>query len=184
VKTYTGTGDDGFTALLGGMRVPKYDLRPEAYGTVDELSSALGLARATVKADRSRQILVEVQRRLYELMTELAATREAAARFRKTTSDDVSELERVIDELAAEIEIPNEFIVPGDSLAGATLDVARTIARRAERVVVRLIHKGEFENRDVLSYMNRLSSMLFVMARYEDAAAGVAGTTRAKQSEE
>lgn len=184
MKTYTGTGDDGYTALLGGMRVPKYDPRPEAYGTVDELSSALGLARATAQTDWSGQILVSVQRRLYQLMTELAATHETAARFRKTTADDVTELERLIDEVTAKVEIRNEFIVPGDSVAGATLDIARAVARRAERVVARLIHGGELENQMLLSYMNRLSSLLFVLARYEDAAAGVVKNTLVRKREE
>jgi cob(I)alamin adenosyltransferase len=184
VKPYTGTGDDGFTGLLGGKRVPKHDLRPEAYGTVDELSSALGLARSTATSDHSRQILLSVQRRLYHLMTELAATREAAGRFRKTTSEDVTELENLIDGLAAKTEIPTEFIVPGDTVSGSALDLARAVARRAERVVAHLIHAGEFENREVLRYLNRLSSLLFVLARFEDTKAGVGRATLARDERE
>ena len=88
MKYYTRTGDDGYTALLGGERVPKYAPRPEAYGTVDEVSSALGLARATVRAERSREILLQVQRHLYQIKTELATTPEAAARFDRTSADD------------------------------------------------------------------------------------------------
>ena len=180
MKHYTREGDQGYTNLLGADRVPKYAPRPEAYGTVDEVSSALGLARATVATDRSREILLTVQRRLYQIMTELAATPEAAARFRRTTTDDVRRLERTIDQLGAEIELPNEFIIPGDSAAGATLDVSRAIARRSERIIARMIHQDEFDNVQVLRYLNRLSSLLFVLARYEDAVAGVSQVTLAK----
>lgn len=181
MKFYTRSGDEGYTDLLGAERVPKYAARPEAYGTVDELSSALGLARATVRAGRSGEILLQVQRHLYQVMTELASTPEAAPRFRQTTHDDVAELENLIDELGTAVELPSEFIVPGDTLAGAALDLARTIARRAERIVARLIHREEFNNIEVLRYLNRLSSMLFILARYEDAASGVTSATLAKQ---
>jgi cob(I)alamin adenosyltransferase len=184
VKSYTGTGDDGYTGLLGGERVPKYDLRPEACGTVDELSSALGLARSTAVSDRSRQILLNIQRRLYKLMTELATTRDTASRFRRTTSEDVTDLENLIDGLAADTVIPTEFIIPGDTVSGSTLDLARTVARRAERVVAHLIHAGEFENREVLRYLNRLSSLLFILARFEDSEAGVGRATLAREDRE
>ena len=177
MKYYTRTGDEGYTALLGDKSVPKYAPRPEAYGTVDEISAALGLARATVRAERSGEILLDIQRHLYQVMTELAATPEAVARFRQTSSDDVTELERLSDELGAEIELPQAFIIPGDSVAGAALDLARTVARRAERIVARMVHQGELENAEVLRYLNRLSSLLFVLARYEDAATGTTEVT-------
>jgi cob(I)alamin adenosyltransferase len=180
MKYYTRKGDDGYTALLGGERVAKYAPRPEAYGTVDEVSSALGLARATVRAERSREILLQVQRHLYRIMTELAATPEAATRFDRTSADDVAQLERVTDELGAELELPKDFIVPGDTLTGAALDLARTITRRAERCVARLTHEDDVGNVEVLRYLNRLSSLLFVLARYEDALAGVRHLTLAK----
>jgi cob(I)alamin adenosyltransferase len=180
VKYYTREGDEGYTSLLGAERAAKYAPRPEAYGTVDEVTSALGLARATVATDRSREILLNIQRRLYQIMTELAATPEAAARFRRTTGDDVSLLERTIDELAEEIDLPNEFVIPGDTEAGAALDLSRAITRRSERIVARMIHQDEFDNIQVLHYLNRLSSLLFVLARYEDAIAGVSQVTLAK----
>jgi cob(I)alamin adenosyltransferase len=182
VKYYSGTGDEGYTDLLGDERVPKYAPRPEAYGTIDELSSALGLARATVQAPRSPEILLHVQRHLYHVMTELAATPQAAARFPPTTADDVARLERLADELGAQIQLPKEFILPGDTLPGAALDLARAIARRAERIVTRLVHEEQFHNTQVLRYLNRLSSLLFVLARYEDAAAGVSHVTLAKDN--
>jgi cob(I)alamin adenosyltransferase len=134
-----------------------------------------------VRTGRSSEILLDVQRHLYQVMTELAATPQAASRFRRTTPDDVAALENLIDELETVVELPSEFIVPGDTLAGATLDLSRTIARRAERIVARLIHREEFDNTEVLRYLNRLSSMLFVLARYEDAASGVTTATLAKQ---
>jgi cob(I)alamin adenosyltransferase len=180
VKLYSSKGDEGYTNLLGAERVPKYAPRPTAYGTLDELSSALGLARAMVSEERSGSILLEIQRHLYQIMTELAATPDATPRFPQTAPDDIVRLERLIDELGAEIRLPNEFIIPGDTLSGAALDLARAIARRAERVVASLIHQGDFENAQVLRYLNRLSSLLFVLARYEESSAGLAQTTLAK----
>jgi cob(I)alamin adenosyltransferase len=171
MKHYTRTGDDGYTGLLGAGRVPKYAPQPQAFGTLDELNAALGLARATARAERSRELILALQRRLYHLMAELAATPETADRFGQTTSDDVIELERQTDELADAVQLPQEFIVPGDTLPGAALDLARTIARRAERIVARMLHQGELGNAEVLRYLNRLSSLLFVLARYEDDAA-------------
>ena len=184
MKYYSRAGDDGYTDLLGAERVPKYAPRPEAYGTIDELSSALGLARATVHSARSGEILLGIQRHLYQVMTELAATREAASRFRQTNPGDVAKLERLIDELGTKVDLPKEFIVPGDTLAGAALDLARTVTRRAERIVARLTHEGDFDNANVLRYLNRLSSLLFILARYEDAASGVNKMTLAKRGTE
>jgi cob(I)alamin adenosyltransferase len=184
VKFYTRTGDDGYTGLLSNSRVPKYTPRPEAYGTIDELSAALGLARATVRASRSRDIILTVQRQLYQVMTELASTPEVASRFERITAAHVNKLEQLTDTLSAQVELPKEFIVPGDTLAGATLDLARTIARRAERLIVRMVHEGEFANAEVMRYLNRLSSLLFVLARFEDAAAGADATTLAKEPQE
>jgi cob(I)alamin adenosyltransferase len=182
LKFYTGTGDDGYTGLLGAERIPKYAPRPEAYGTIDELSSALGLARATVQMERSRALLLAIQRHLYHVMTELATSAEVATRFYQTTADDVINLERLTDELSAELQRPKEFIVPGDTLPGAALDFARTVTRRAERIVARMVHQGEFDNHQVLRYLNRLSSLLFTMARYEDAGSGATSVTLAKHS--
>jgi cob(I)alamin adenosyltransferase len=181
-KLYTGRGDDGTTGLLGEGRVPKYDPRPEACGTLDEASSVMGLARATVKSERSRSVLLESQRHLHCIMAELASTPENVERFRCLGAEHVAWLEAQIDTLAAETTLPGEFIVPGDSLPGATLDVARTVVRRAERRVVKLMHDGLATNGQILRYLNRLSSLLFVMARYEDALAGVDKVTLARQT--
>ena len=178
-KFYTAKGDDGYTGLLGQGRVPKYDPRPEAFGTIDEATSAMGLARATIKSERNRRVLLESQRHLYCIMAELASTPETAKTFECLGADKVEWLEANTDAIAAEVKLPREFIVPGDSLPGATLDLARAVVRRAERLVVKLYHDGLTTNPHIIRYLNRLSSLLFVMARHEDALAGVRAVTLA-----
>jgi cob(I)alamin adenosyltransferase len=170
---YTGTGDDGYTGVLGRERVPKYAERPEAYGTVDEASAVLGVARAQAREARTRELLLATQRDLYYLMADLATLPETATRLPWLTSSRLDWLERCTGELGATIQMPKAFIVPGDSLAGATLEVARAVVRRAERLVARLTHDGEVRDDVPLKYLNRLSSLLFVLARFEDKAAGV-----------
>jgi cob(I)alamin adenosyltransferase len=169
---FTRTGDDGYTGLLGEGRVPKYHPRTEAVGTVDEANAALGLARAVCQAEPSPAILLAAQRDLYGLMAEVSATPENAARFRAVDAGRVSWLEAQIDAVSAIVDIPNEFIVPGDSAAGATLDLARAIVRRAERQVAYLLHQQQLENPDLLRYLNRLSSLCFVLELLENQAAG------------
>jgi cob(I)alamin adenosyltransferase len=173
MKWYTGAGDDGFTGVLGRDRVPKYAIRPDTYGTVDEASTFLGLARAQARDTRVRALIISIQRDLYGLMGDLATVPESATRPPWLAADRLDWLERQTDALGAEVEMPKAFIVPGDSLAGATLDIARTVTRRAERLVARLAHEGELRDDTPLKYLNRLSSLLFVLARVEDRAAGV-----------
>ncbi len=173
IKWYTGTGDDGFTGVLGRERVPKYAIRPEAYGTVDEASACLGLARAQARDARVRGLIISVQRDLYNMMADLATVPESATRPPWLSADRLDWLEMQTDALGAEVEMPRAFIVPGDSVGGATLEIARTVIRRAERLVARLAHEGELRDDTPLRYLNRLSSLLFVMARVEDRAAGV-----------
>jgi cob(I)alamin adenosyltransferase len=172
-KWYTRTGDDGFTGVLGRERVPKYALRPEAYGTVDEASAFLGLARAQAKAPEVRGLVLAVQRDLYNMMADLATLPETATRPPWLTEDRLAWLEQETDRLGSRVEMPKAFIVPGDSVSGATLEIARTVVRRAERLVARLSHEGELRDDTSLKYLNRLSSLLFVMGRIEDKAAGV-----------
>lgn len=181
MKLYTRTGDDGTTGLLGEGRVPKFSLQPEAYGTVDEASSAMGIARAGARSDQTKHILLTAQRDLYHAMSELAATPQTAARFRKIDAARVDWLEAQTDAITAQINLPKEFIIPGDSLCGAYLDLARAIVRRAERVVARLQHEELLRNEQIVRYLNRLSSLLFVLALYENALAGVGAVTRAKE---
>ena len=145
-KFYTRKGDDGYTGLLGEERVPKYHPRPEAVGAIDEASAAIGLARATCQEERTAALLLEIQRDLYLIMAEIAATPENAAKFRKIGAQRVLWLESQIDALSSEVDLPGEFIVPGDSPSGATLAVARSFVRRAERQLAKLIHDNMIES--------------------------------------
>ncbi len=179
-QLYTRTGDDGFTGLLGEGRVAKYTSQPEAYGTVDEASAAMGVARAASQDARTKDLLLIAQRDLYKMMSELAATQVVQEKFRSIDASRVQWVETQTDLITREIVLPKEFIIPGDCLTGAHLDLARTIVRRAERVVVHLLHDGIIENMELVRYLNRLSSLLFVMGLYENVLAGVSKVTRAK----
>ncbi|HEX9114631.1 MAG TPA: cob(I)yrinic acid a,c-diamide adenosyltransferase [Anaerolineae bacterium] len=179
MKWFTSTGDDGYTGVLGPGRVPKYDDRPSAYGTVDELSAVLGLARSHAQEARVRGLILAVQRDLYKMMADLATLPAAATRPEWLPVERVTWLENTIEEMGAEIEMPRAFIVPGDSAGGAALEVARTVARRAERWVARLAHQNGLRSETALKYLNRLSSLLFVLARIEDKAEGVIDFTLA-----
>lgn len=173
IKWYTGAGDDGYTGVLGRGRAPKYADRPEACGAVDEASAFLGLARVQAQDERVRGLLLTIQRDLYNLMADLATVPESATRPPWLSAERLAWLEAQTDALGAEVEMPKAFIVPGDSRGGAVLEVARTVVRRAERSVARLFHGGELRGGTPLKYLNRLSSLLFVMGRVEDRAAGV-----------
>ncbi|GHO45700.1 cob(I)yrinic acid a,c-diamide adenosyltransferase [Ktedonospora formicarum] len=174
-KVTTGTGDTGYTGLLGEQRVPKYDPRPETFGTVDEATSALGLARATTNDPRVKEVIYHVQQELYLLMGELATPPENyEAMGLRITSEHVQSLENIEEELKLEVNIPNKFIIPGDSIGGAALDLARTIIRRSERMAVKLLHDGVIQNGEVVRYLNRLSDLIFVLARYVEVKSSLA----------
>jgi cob(I)alamin adenosyltransferase len=166
-KVTTGTGDTGYTGLLGEQRVAKYDPRPDTFGTVDEATSALGLARAVTQDQKVKEIIYHIQQELYLLMGELATPAENYEKIGlRMTPEHVQRLEQVEEELKREVEIPNKFIIPGDTHDGAALDLARTIIRRAERLAVKLLHDGIIENKEVVRYLNRLSDLVFILARY------------------
>ncbi len=166
-KVTTGTGDTGYTGLLGEQRVPKYDPRPETFGTVDEATSALGLARAMSHDSRVKAIIYTIQQELYLLMGELATPPENYEKMGlRMTPEHVQRLEQTEEALKQEVEIPNKFIIPGDTPDGAALDLARTIIRRAERMAVKLLHDGVIENGEVVRYLNRLSDLIFILARF------------------
>ncbi len=166
-KVTTGTGDTGYTGLLGAQRVPKYDPRPDTFGTIDEATSALGLARAVASDQKVKDIIYRVQQELYLLMGELATPAEHYEQMGlHMTIEHVQRLEQMEAALQREVEIPNKFIIPGDTLDGAALDLARTIIRRAERMAVKLLHDGIIQNTEVVRYLNRLSDLIFVLARY------------------
>jgi len=171
---YTRTGDEGTTGLLGEGRVPKFDLRIEALGALDEATAALGLARASAKAPLAGPSLLEAQRDLYLLMAEVGATPENAAKFRKIDESYIRRLEAQTDALEMIVEMPREFIIPGETQSSAAISLARTVVRRAERRVAELYHAGELENVALIAYLNRLSSLCFVLELLENQAEGQA----------
>jgi cob(I)alamin adenosyltransferase len=171
-RFYTKKGDDGYTSLLGEGRAPKYDRRIETVGAIDEANAAIALARTMSISPETSHILLDVQRDLYHIMSEVAATPNVASRFRVIDSERVGWLEARIDEISSKVAIPDEFIIPGDSTAGAAIDLARTIVRRAERHLARLLHSKLIENRELLHYINRLSSLCFVLELLENQTAG------------
>ncbi len=162
-KFYTRAGDDGKTGILGDGRVEKFDLRMEALGTLDELSSVLGLARSLQENAEIGERIIAIQRKLYELMAEVASSPENAGKFGKITEETVANLETLIDRISMNVDVPNGFIVPGETPASAAMAMARTITRRAERRAAELVDRGDLRNQQVLRYLNRLSSLFFVM---------------------
>ncbi|HET9417142.1 MAG TPA: cob(I)yrinic acid a,c-diamide adenosyltransferase [Candidatus Limnocylindria bacterium] len=179
MRIYTKKGDDGTTGLLfGGARVSKADLRTDAYGTTDEAVSALGLARASIGSATDRtevrlsELTLRLQRELFVAGAELATHVDRRDRLTdgvsRITEDMVTALEREIDELEELVEQPKEFVVPGESMTGAALDLARTTVRRAERRAVALAASGDLPDSQVVPYLNRLADLLFVAARAAD----------------
>lgn len=167
MKIYTARGDTGSTDLLG-ERVGKDDPRIDLLGDLDEATSTIGLGRALATSGSANEMLVTVQRDLYQVMAELAfvdTTRPETLRF---AAGRVQWLEDAIAQVQETVELPREFILPGDTHAGAALDVARTVVRRAERQAVTLEHAGGIGNPEIIRYLNRLSSLLFILARAED----------------
>lgn len=152
----------------------KYDERIEAEGSLDEASSALGLARATSLTPRVRQLIADMQQDLYVMMAELATPPSQRIKLvARITAADVARLEEGIRALEESVELPKQFILPGACLSSAALDFTRTVVRRAERRFAKLVHEKVVENQEMLRYLNRASSLLFVMARYEEASQGV-----------
>ena len=169
---YTRTGDQGNTGLLGEGRVPKFDLRVEALGALDEATATLGLARASAKATQSAALILEAQRDLYRLMAEVGATPENAVSFRTIDAARVQWLEAQTDTLSESVPMPREFIIPGENSSSAAMSLARTVVRRAERRVVELFQQGGLENLHLLAYLNRLSSLCFMLELLENQQAG------------
>ncbi|MGH6796056.1 MAG: cob(I)yrinic acid a,c-diamide adenosyltransferase [Methylocella sp.] len=172
-RIYTRTGDDGTTALGTGERRAKNDLRIEVYGTIDETNSAIGLARVAMACDtvcaRLDAMLLCVQNDLFDLGADLCVPPGAKGEREplRIVQSQVDRLERKIDELNAELEPLRSFVLPGGSPAAAALHLARTVTRRAERLLVALAKtQGEVVGGPALKYVNRLSDFLFVAARY------------------
>lgn len=177
---FTRSGDDGYTGLLGEGRVPKHDPVLEALGALDESTACLGLARSLCRTEDTCATILQIQRQLYSLMAEVAATPENAARFRAIGTEQVDWLENQVNAFNRRAPVPKDFIIPGDSQAGAALDLARTVVRRAERRVAELAHRGWTRNEYLLPYLNRLSSLVFALEIFENQAAGHDRPTLAK----
>jgi cob(I)alamin adenosyltransferase len=174
VKIYTRTGDQGQTGLIGGTRVPKDHVRVAAYGDIDELNAAMGLAKSHTRDAQLSALLGEIQRDLFALGAQLAdPTAKVGAKKAKAaiTAARIRRLEKAIDRRQAGLPPLTHFILPGGAPLGASLHLARTICRRAERAMVTLA-RGESVDARVLAYVNRLADLLFVLARFENQRSG------------
>ena len=171
-KVYTKFGDLGETSLLYGGRVSKNNLHTEAYGITDEAVSAMGLARATSDDPRVKEVLRDLQRELFTIAAELATEPDKyelfQQHFQPVTKEMVTNLETIIDGLEEDVEMPKVFILPGGSPASAAIDLARCIIRTSERRVVALKEAGQLTNDLIITYLNRIGDLLFVVARYQD----------------
>ena len=170
-RIYTRTGDKGETGLVGGVRISKDSLRVQAYGNVDELNSVLGVARAFMKDDEINSLLEGLQRDLFAAGADLASLTESERDVPRITKDMIDSLEKTIDRFQEQLLPLKAFILPGGTQAGALLHLARSVARRAERSIVAL-NKTEKVNEQMIPYMNRLSDLLFVVARVVNHRAG------------
>jgi cob(I)alamin adenosyltransferase len=175
VKIYTRKGDDGTTSLWYGGRVPKTDVRTEAYGSLDEANSALGVARSLCKRDGEADVhdtILTLQRNLFVAGAELATAPEAAERLEggisRITGEMVEEVEADIDRYMSQVDLPPQFVIPGGTELSAALDVARSAIRRAERRVVELRDADGLASDVVLRYINRASDLAFALARFTD----------------
>jgi len=172
VSIVTKTGDNGTTALMYGRRVPKNHPRVEAYGAVDELNAALGMARATADQDFTREHLLGIQKDLVVLMGELATAPEDLARFLKDgfvqlTAEKTAALEELVRQVEPQISLKH-WAMPGATVHAAALDVARTTCRRAERLICSLQQTGGLGNNEIIVYLNRLADLLWLLARWAE----------------
>lgn len=168
MKIYTRQGDKGITGLWGEERVGKNDVRVEAYGTIDEANSVLGMARNLIEDPEIKEIIYRVQKTLVDLAAEMAATETTIRSIKeKIDQEKIRELEHLIDEMSIDAPPQKGFAIPGDSEEGALLDFARTVVRRAERLAVGLLDR-QLVSEHILAYLNRLSDLLFILARRAD----------------
>lgn len=176
LKIYTKTGDKGNTSLIGGTKVPKSDLRIEAYGTVDELNSFIGLCRDLISDEPARELLQSVQDRLFVVGAALACDPEKEPKMKipDLQPEDVTALEKAIDKMNETLPVMKFFILPGGHPAVSQLHIARCVCRRAERCCVRLELESNEVEPIILQYLNRLSDYLFVLGRYVGHTMGIA----------
>ena len=165
----TKKGDKGFTGLLGGRRVPKYHLKPETYGTLDELNSFLGMARATSKDQKVRKILFNIQNHLFIIGSELALSGEDRNLLkREIAQKEVDWLSRLSTDFETSLKLKPGFIIYGETQISSMLDMARAVSRRVERLVAKMKSKKMLHNLKILEYLNRLSDVLYLLARHEE----------------
>lgn len=174
VKIYTKKGDDGTTSLWYGGRIPKHHGRTDAYGTLDEACSQLGVARALCGPEQAELAadILRLQNDVFVAGAELATSPKAADRLEdgisRTTEEMVTELEQLIDRYMARVELPPKFVIPGGNQLSGQLDVARATIRRAERRISELKEEGEIERETVIHFVNRASDAIYAMARFAD----------------
>jgi cob(I)alamin adenosyltransferase len=177
VKIYTKKGDDGTTGLLYGGRVRKDDPRTDVYGTLDETVSALGLARAGGLTQQVEEIVVRVQREMFVVGAQLATSAENQSKLQegisKLAPGMTERAETDIDRLLEEHPLRPEFVLPGSTMGSAGLDLARSTIRRAERLAVSMAAEGLVADEEILRYLNRVSDLLFALARFEEAERGL-----------
>lgn len=165
MQIYTKTGDKGQTSLYDGTRIDKDSIRVESYGTIDELNSYIGLCMHYINEDE-KKVLFNIQRDLFYIGSELA-TKNTEKLNKVVTDNDIKNLENIIDKYMGAAKGLDSFIIPGTSLASAHLHIARTICRRAERIIISL-SKIEYVNPMLIKYINRLSDTLYAIARYSE----------------
>ena len=169
---YTGMGDSGKTGYLGEGRISKTSLRIEAVGSVDEANAALGFSRSIAIGEKTADTILEIQKQLYFLMSELSASPEIQYRFDKITENEINFLEEKINEFESLVEVPRAFIIPGENPSSGALSLARTIIRRAERRAIALLDADEIKKPLLIAYLNRLSSLVFLLELYEASLSG------------
>ena len=175
-RIYTKKGDDGTTGLLYGGRVAKDDLRTAVYGTLDETVSALGVARAGGLVPEAEEIVVRLQREMFIVGAQLATSSDNQAKLEegvsKISSGMTQQAEQDIDRLLEKHPLRNEFVLPGETPGSAGLDLARSVIRRAEREAVAMDREGLVPDPEILRYLNRVSDLLFALARFHEAESG------------
>ena len=187
MKIYTRTGDEGTTGLLYGGRVAKDDLRTSVYGTLDEAVAALGMARAAQLCDPVADVVVRVQREMFVAGAQLATAEDNQSKLTpgvsRVTAEMTRRAETNIDALVSTHPLPREFVLPGATPGSAALDLARSIVRRAERQAVTMSRAQMLTDPEVLRYLNRVSDLLFALARYEEAERGLRAESSRERTE-
>lgn len=185
VKIYTKSGDKGETNLLFGGRTSKSDLRVETYGTVDEAVSSLGLAKSLTSNSEIKLIIEDLQQSLFIIAAELATSpnnkKKLKNEVKSITKNMVSDLESLIDNINEKINLGKNFIMPGTSVTSSAIDVSRTVVRRLERRVVKLIELDTSINSNIIPYINRTSDLLFILGRLEDKDKGIKEVTNLRK---